>query len=216
MYYARPMAPYPIPAARTTVTTTAGNSTFMAVADRADSVEAARAFVAEQRRATPDATHHCYAFAVGHGASVTHGSSDDGEPSGTAGRPILAVVAGSGLGDVVVVVARWFGGAKLGTGGLVRAYTDAAKAVLAACPRELKVDRRRLVGRAPYSAYDIARRAAIAAGGDVLDADFGADVRLTVEVDADRAPAVAAAVAEATAGAVVLEEEPGGARIATE
>ncbi|MFN8422880.1 MAG: YigZ family protein [Anaerolineae bacterium] len=122
------MTPYPIPAARTTVTTTAGNSTFVAVLDRADSVEAARAFVAEQRRATPDATHHCYAFAVGFGASVTHGSSDDGEPSGTAGRLILAVVAGSGLGDVVVVVARWFGGTKLGTGGLVRAYTDAAKA----------------------------------------------------------------------------------------
>lgn len=213
MYYAGAVTPYPIPAARTTVTTTAGNSTFVAVLDRADSVEAARAFVAEQRRATPDATHHCYAFAVGFGASVTHGSSDDGEPSGTAGRPILAVVAGSGLGDVVVVVARWFGGTKLGTGGLVRAYTDAAKAVLAACPRESKVDRRRLVGRAPYAVFDIARRAAVAAGGDVLDGDFGADVGLTVEVEADRAPLVAAAVAEATAGAVVLVvEEPGDAR----
>lgn len=208
MYYARPMTPYPIPAERTTVTTAAGNSTFIAVADRAATVEDARALIAEQRRATPDATHHCFAFAVGHGATVTHGSSDDGEPSGTAGRPILAVVAGSGLGDVVVVVTRYFGGTKLGTGGLVRAYTDAAKAVIEACPRVMKIVRRRLVGRTTYPLYEVVRRAATAAGGDVLDVAFDVDVRILVEVDEDGADALRSAIAEATAGSVIVVDAP--------
>ncbi|MEO8083433.1 MAG: YigZ family protein [Ardenticatenales bacterium] len=194
--------PYPIPSERTEATTSAGNSTFVAIAQRIESVEEARAVVADRRRERPDATHHCYAFAVGHGASVTHGSSDDGEPSGTAGRPILAVVAGSGLGDVIVVVTRYFGGTKLGTGGLVRAYTDAAKAVLEACPRRLKIARLRLVGHATYPLYDLVHRIAVAAGADVLGADFNADVRVTVEVDADKVLALQAAVAEATAGVV--------------
>lgn len=196
---------YLIPAAPAEATTTAGNSTFIALACPAATVEAARAAVAEARRRFPDAAHHCYAFAVGHGASVTHGSSDDGEPSGTAGRPILAVVAGSGLGDVCVVVVRYFGGTKLGTGGLVRAYTDAAKAALAVCPRTQKVIRVRLAARAPYALYDVARRAATLAGGEVGDGDFAADVGLVVTAEADRADAVIAAVAEATAGAVRLQ-----------
>lgn len=195
---------YPIPTAPAEATTTAGNSTFIALATPAPTVEAARAAIAAARHRFPDAAHHCYAFAVGHGATVTHGSGDDGEPSGTAGRPILAVVAGSGLGDVCVVVVRYFGGTKLGTGGLVRAYTEAAKAVLAACPRALKVVRVTLTGRAPYALYDVARRAAIAAGGDAGEGTFGADVAMTVTVDEGRADAVAAAVAEATAGVVRL------------
>lgn len=194
-----------VPAARTEATTTAGNSTFLAIATPAATVEDARAAVADARRRYPDAHHHCYAFAVGHGATVTHGSGDDGEPSGTAGRPILAVVSGSGLGDVCVVVVRYFGGTKLGTGGLVRAYTDAAKAVLAACATLPKVARTTLRGRADYALFDVARRAAIAAGGEVGDEAFGAEVTFTVTVEAERADAVAGTVAEATAGRVRLE-----------
>lgn len=204
MYYAHTMSAYPVPAARTEITTKAGNSTFLAVADRAATVDDARALVADLRRRYPDATHHCFAFAVGHGATVTHGSSDDGEPSGTAGRPILAVVNGSGFGDVAVVVVRYFGGAKLGTGGLVRAYTEAAQAVLAACPRMRKVTRLRLVGRAPYALFDVVRRAAAAAGGDVGEGDFGADVGITVVVDEESATTVVDQVSEATAGTVRL------------
>ena len=207
MYYAAVMSAYLVPAARTQATTRAGNSTFIAVADRVASVEEARALVADLRRLYPDATHHCFAFAVGHGATVTHGSSDDGEPSGTAGRPILAVVNGSGLGDVAVVVIRHFGGTKLGTGGLVRAYTDAAKAVLAECPRTRKIARVRLVGRTTYALFDVVRRVATGAGGDVGEGEFGADVGITVVVDEDRVADVAVAVSEATAGAVQLREE---------
>ena len=84
--------------------------------------------------------------------------SDDGEPPGTAGRPALAVLRGSGLGDIALVVTRYFGGTLLGTGGLVRAYGDAAKAVLAIAAREEKIERRALRVLLPYSAYEQARR----------------------------------------------------------
>src|SRR6185436_2860271 len=92
-------------------------------------------------------------YLVGYGSSVTAGMSDAGEPSGTAGRPALAVLRGSGLGDVVVVVTRYFGGTLLGTGGLVRAYGDAVKAVLELLPREEKVELHTLLVSLPYAAY---------------------------------------------------------------
>ena len=91
-------------------------------------VKEAKAFLAAVRAEMPDANHHVYAYRVGFGNSVIEGMSDDGEPSGTSGPPVLAVLRGSGIGDVIVVVTRYFGGTKLGTGGLVRAYSDAARA----------------------------------------------------------------------------------------
>ncbi len=93
-------------------------------------VDEAKAFLAAVRAEMPDANHHVYAYRVGFGNSVIEGMSDDGEPSGTSGPPVLAVLRGSGIGDVIVVVTRYFGGTKLGTGGLVRAYSEGARAGL--------------------------------------------------------------------------------------
>ena len=121
---------YPIPAATARVTTTALNSRFLATAAHTPTVESAKELIAAVRAEMPDATHHCYAFLVGYGASVIAGMSDDGEPAGTAGRPMLAVLRGADLGDVTVVVTRYFGGTLLGTGGLVRAYGGCAAACL--------------------------------------------------------------------------------------
>jgi uncharacterized YigZ family protein len=95
----------------------------------ATSEEAARAAIEQVRAASRDARHHCTAFVLGpDGATVR--SNDDGEPSGTAGAPMLDVLRGRGLTDVVAVVTRWFGGTLLGTGGLIRAYGDAVTAAL--------------------------------------------------------------------------------------
>ena len=93
----------------------------------------AEAFLASERKIYHDAKHHCSAYIIRgrDGAPDTVHSSDDGEPSGTAGKPMLEVIDGAGLKDAVIVVTRYFGGTLLGTGGLVRAYTDAAKAALA-------------------------------------------------------------------------------------
>lgn len=104
-------------------------SRFLARACRVEDEPAARACVADVRAADHDARHHCAAFVIGPDGSLRR-SNDDGEPSGTAGRPMLEVLTGRELSDVVVVVTRWFGGVLLGTGGLARAYADATGAAL--------------------------------------------------------------------------------------
>ena len=196
-----------VPTERARAEIRASNSRFIATAAPAASVEAARAFIAEIRAEMPDATHHVYAYVIGHGATTTLGMSDDGEPSGTAGRPVLAVLRGSGLGDVTLVVTRYFGGTLLGTGGLVHAYGDAAKAVLALLPREEKIERRTLVATLPYSAYEVARRLVVAHAGSIVDEAFAADVTLRVLLPTAQAQAFAAALGEATAGQARIEKE---------
>ncbi len=103
------------------------NSVFECRVVRVEDEAAARDVIATARREHHDAGHHCSAFVLGPSAEITR-SSDDGEPSGTAGAPILQVLLGADLTDVVAVVTRWFGGTLLGAGGLVRAYTAAARA----------------------------------------------------------------------------------------
>ncbi|TDT30895.1 IMPACT family protein [Naumannella halotolerans] len=99
-------------------------SRFLATVRRVQTEEDARAVIEECRRNHRDAGHHCSAFVLGAQAEITR-TSDDGEPAGTAGMPILETIRGHRLSDLVVVVSRWFGGTKLGTGGLVRAYSEA-------------------------------------------------------------------------------------------
>ena len=103
------------------------NSRFIANTAPVLSVDQAKFFIANIKQEFNDASHNVPLFIIGHGASVTAHSSDDGEPSGTAGRPALTVLQGSGLGDVAMVITRYFGGTKLGTGGLARASSEAAK-----------------------------------------------------------------------------------------
>jgi uncharacterized YigZ family protein len=189
-----------IPAGPARAEIRAGNSRFIATAGLAASVAAARASIAAARAEMPDASHHVYAYVIGHGATTTLGMSDDGEPSGTAGRPALAVLRGSGLGDVVLVITRYFGGTLLGTGGLVHAYGDAAKAALAVLPREEKIERRELLVALPYAAYESARRLVAAHAGSIVDEEFATDVTLQVLLPAAQAEAFAAALGEATAG----------------
>ena len=122
---------YLIPKQRTVAETRVKNSRFVATLEQVGSVEAAKELIAEMRAAHVGANHHVYAFKIGFGASVTEGMSDDGEPSGTSGPPVMAVLRGAGVGDAVLVVSRFFGGTKLGTGGLVRAYGGAAALALA-------------------------------------------------------------------------------------
>ena len=106
------------------------NSKFIASLSPASGVDEARQYIRLIKERYPTANHHVPAFLIGHGQSVIAHCNDDGEPSGTAGRPVLAVLQGSGIRDVVVVVTRYFGGTKLGTGGLVRAYGDAVREAL--------------------------------------------------------------------------------------
>ena len=189
-----------IPAGPARTEIRAANSRFIASAAPAATVEAARAFIAGVRAQMPDASHHVYAYIVGHGATTTLSMTDDGEPPGTAGRPVMAVLKGSGLGDVSLVITRYFGGTLLGTGGLVRAYGDAAKAVLAILPRMEKIDRRELRVTLPYGAYEPARRLIAAHAGSILEETFTADVLLRVSLPTAEVAGFTIGIAEATAG----------------
>jgi len=162
------------------------DSRFIASLCRADSVIEARAYIASIRKEFPDARHHVPAFIIGGGTSVTEFCSDDGEPSGTSGRPLLTVLKGSGLGNVAVVVTRYFGGTLLGTGGLVKAYSEAGKAVLELVKKARLVEMHRSAFSLPYNQLGRFRMIAAESGTTVVSEDFAENVRVCVDVPADR------------------------------
>jgi uncharacterized YigZ family protein len=157
------------------------NSRFIATIAPVFSVDEARAFIQQVKEEFADASHNVPAYIVGHGASVIAHCNDDGEPSGTAGRPALAVLQGSGLGDAAVVITRYFGGTKLGTGGLVRAYGDAVRSVLAELPKAEKVATDVALLAVPYNLYEQVTLLVEAQRGLTLDTTFAADVTLTLQ-----------------------------------
>ena len=154
------------------------NSRFISTIGRATTPEEARQFIAKIRAEMPDASHHVYAFRVGYGNSITEGMSDDGEPSGTSGPPSLAVLRGSDLGDIVLVTTRYFGGTKLGTGGLVRAYSDSAKYGLEKLKTELKAPKSQLGIDIPYSLYEQVKLLIEKYDAQVDDEIFAGDISI--------------------------------------
>lgn len=161
------------------------HSRFLARALPVDSTDAAMA--ALPGLSDPDATHNCWAWRV----ADAYRSSDDGEPAGTAGRPILAAIDGQGCDRVVVVVTRWFGGIKLGAGGLVRAYGAAAAECLRLAEKRMLVEQAELAFACPFAHLGDAHAALHAFGAEKLDEAFDADgALLRVRLPADRADAL--------------------------
>jgi uncharacterized YigZ family protein len=199
------MAERIVPARETRAEIMVVNSRFIASAARVDSVESARDFISRVKDNFFDASHNVPAFIIGHGASIIEHCNDDGEPSGTAGRPALAVLKGSGLGNIAVVVTRYFGGTKLGTGGLVRAYSDAVRAVLAMLPRALLVPTHTVMLAVPYPLYEQVNLLVEAHDGQVLDRDFGVDVTLTARFIQNNLPDFQSALSELSRGALQVE-----------
>lgn len=132
-------------------------SRFLAEALVVSSQAQVRERLAEQKRKYADATHVVHAFVTGSAGEV-NGMSDDGEPSGTAGRPVLDVLKGSGITNILLTVTRWFGGTLLGTGGLVHAYSDAAKQVLSLCKTEELVAKTHFSFSTDYAQYETVKR----------------------------------------------------------
>lgn len=179
------------------------NSRFIATLSPAESVEAARAFIQGVKAEFSDATHNVPAFVIGGGATVTEFCSDDGEPSGTSGRPLLAVLKGSGLGNAAVVVTRYFGGTLLGTGGLVKAYGDAGRLAVAAARRAELVPSVLLSFSLPYALYERLRRLLEASGAALLREDFAEAVSVDLELPAQALSAFLAALADLGSGGIV-------------
>lgn len=175
------------------------NSRFLAEAFPVSSQEDARALLKALKDKYADATHVVHAFVIGPSGGIL-GCSDDGEPSGTAGRPVLDVLRGSGITGIMVTVTRWFGGTLLGTGGLVKAYGDSAKAVLALAHAEEIVPVRAFSVDLPYDVYERFRRELGLLGAEVTHEEFGTCVSLKGTVRADSAAAFASRVADITAG----------------
>jgi uncharacterized YigZ family protein len=150
------MTSYPVPARRTTAEIREKGSRFLAVIAAATDEEEARAALAGLARRHPDATHLCWALRLGW--PPRERSSDAGEPAGTAGVPMLQALRGAGLSDVLAVVTRWFGGTKLGKGGLARAYAAAVRAALEQLPITRRVTRARLALSVPMGRLGAVKR----------------------------------------------------------
>src|SRR5512133_3036726 len=143
-------------------------SRFIATLAPVFSTEEARAFIARIKKEFADASHNVPAYIIGGGNTVTEYFADDGEPSGTAGRPALTVLRGSGLGDVAVIVTRYFGGTLLGTGGLVKAYTESTQIVVNAIGRGRRVPVHVAMIVIPYNLLERVRLLVTRTHGEVL------------------------------------------------
>lgn len=151
------MAPYNIPATQHQFEFEIKRSQFICYAAHTDHREAAENFIQNIRKLHPQARHVCWAYIAGEPNTTIMSMSDDGEPSGTAGRPMLKILQYSGLGEIAVAVVRYFGGIKLGTGGLQRAYSDAVSGVLEDLPLKLKVPREQIEFCYDYALESIVR-----------------------------------------------------------
>jgi len=171
------------------------------VADLAPAANEAMALsVVDAARARwPDATHHCWAFRLADG---TQRMSDDGEPRDTAGAPILRHLAGAQLQDVACVVTRWFGGTKLGRGGLIRAYGDATAAAIAAASIVTRPVLVEFVVTHPYDLSAAVQGVLAAHDATVIAADYGVEVVLEVALVAESRDAFTRQLADDTSGRV--------------
>lgn len=158
-------------------------SRFITTARRVMNEDEARSFVAELKEQYPDATHNCsaYYFHVD-GANPVERSSDDGEPSGTAGRPMLEQLKGSGMMDIAAVVTRYFGGVKLGAGGLVHAYSESVGLILPQIPRVRRSLRELYLVDFPHSEAGRMEAELRGRGVHVNGVDYGASATYTLAV----------------------------------
>lgn len=181
------------------------NSRFIATLAPAFSVEEARTFIARIKKEYVDASHNVPAYIIGGGNTLTEFCSDDGEPAGTSGKPALAVLRGSGLGDVVVVVTRYFGGTLLGTGGLVKAYTESTQFVVNAVGRGRRV---RVYVAMLALPYNLLKRVRLMVGrnnGEVAGEDFAGDVTMTLQFPVESFDGFQKELQELSAGKVKVE-----------
>lgn len=163
--------------------------------------ESARRFIEAVRGEYPDATHHCWAYVAGApGETAVVGQSDDGEPHGTAGRPMLAQLLRSGVGEVAAVVTRYFGGVKLGTGGLVRAYQGGVAQALQEAPVTEKVVPVVLDVVVDYARLNVIYRLAPEYQARIVSENFGQSARFRLEMPEDRRDGFCRAVVQATDG----------------
>ena len=180
------------------------NSRFIARVTPVTSQKEARETLAKIKGEFFDARHVVHAFVTGLGGEV-NGMSDDGEPSGTAGRPVLDVLKGSGITNILLTVTRYFGGTLLGTGGLVHAYGDSAKAVLEICNHEPYVEKTSFSFECLYGEYDMIKRLLTESEVETVSESWNENVGIECRMKAEGFEALREKVRNATKGRVVIE-----------
>ena len=166
--------------------------------------EEALKLIEQTRKKYWDARHNCYAYILGEYGEITR-CTDDGEPAGTAGRPILEVLQGEGIHDVLLIVTRYFGGTLLGTGGLVRAYSQAAKAGLSASQVLEKVRGHQLTIHTDYNGIGKLQYITAQSGIPVMDTQYGESVTMVLAVPIEDSDKLVKQITEATAGQAQIE-----------
>lgn len=181
-------------------------SRFIASVGHTLGVEEAKAFIEQIKAEFEDARHNCWAYCAGAAGSTDRiGASDDGEPHGTAGRPMLTAVTHSGIGEVTVVVTRYFGGILLGTGGLVKAYQSSVKMALEAVPTRIRTKTKRIKFSVEHRFVNQVLSKIETANGRILEKNFDMDADFDVEIPEDLAETFAKELEELTRGALLIE-----------
>ncbi|RLA04573.1 MAG: YigZ family protein [Gammaproteobacteria bacterium] len=179
-------ADYQIPAQNISVEIDVRKSRFICHLAQAGSAVEAKQFIADVSLKYQDATHNCWAFQTEEpGSTRSIGCSDDGEPHGTAGKPMLNVLCHSDVGEAVAVVSRYYGGTKLGTGGLARAYSDSVKAALAELKLRPKVDWSFAQLAIEYGQQSAVEKILRDAGAEILDSQFDEKVNRKIRYNSD-------------------------------
>lgn len=178
---------YPIPKSLFRCEIEAERSRFIATVQPVSSTSDAQAFIAAIKSEFSDANHNCWAYLVGPPGSTDQvGMSDDGEPHGSAGKPMMTALQYGNVGDTAVVVTRYFGGVKLGRGGMVKAYTEAVKTVLAQMPRSERVAWIRLLVTFDYALVTPFEKRVTEFGVEILDSDYGERVKYRLRLPEER------------------------------
>ena len=185
--------------------TVVNRSRFICYLTPCTSIEEAKAQVKLLQQAQPQASHHCYAFLTkAANDSLGYGYSDDGEPSGTAGKPMLAVLQGGGIGQVCAVVVRYFGGTKLGTGGLQRAYADSVRQALIFLQAKTKIAMAAKTLACQYSQVDDVFHIISQAEGQVVEQEYLQQVQFSLLIPEAKLALVAQRLQTLSAGKLVL------------
>jgi len=196
---------YPVPLSELRREQRVENSRFIATLAPAFNIVDARAFIARIKREFADASHNVPVYIIGGGNSVTEYFSDDGEPAGTSGRPALAVLRGSRLGDAVLVITRYFGGTLLGKGGLVKAYTESAQMVVNEVERGQRVSVYVVTLAIPYNLLERVRLLTTHHRGEILGEDFAGDITLTIHIPLNEFDTFQLGLRELSAGKLQAE-----------
>ncbi|MGG4609817.1 IMPACT family protein [Providencia sp. Me31A] len=203
------MKPYLVPAETVSFTEEIKKSRFITYLAHTEGIEAAKDYIQSIKAQYPDARHHCWAFVAGRpDDSQQLGFSDDGEPTGTAGKPIIAQLLGSNLGEVTCVIVRYFGGIKLGTGGLVKAYGNGAQQALKILPTQTKVPQKVFNLVCDYSLINGIEQLLVQVNGVILHSDYNETVSLQIAIPATLEQEANDKLRDISRGTLTLTSEP--------